>query len=121
MLRLPQWFVQSYSILFVYLLTCFAWIFFRAKNFDMAMQVINKIGSNSGWAWNTVLDKITVVKGFTLILILLTAEIIHNNVKNLQTLAIENPYFRVVSYATLMLLIAFFGTFSASAFIYFQF
>ncbi len=121
MLRLPQWFVQSYSILFVYLLTCFAWIFFRAKNFDMAMQVINKIGSNSGWAWNTVLDKITVVKGFTLILILLTAEIIHNNVKNLQTLAIENPYFRVVSYATLMLLLAFFGTFSASAFIYFQF
>jgi hypothetical protein len=54
-------------------------------------------------------------------LILLTAEIIHNNVKNLQTLAIENPYFRVVSYATLMILLAFFGTFSASAFIYFQF
>jgi hypothetical protein len=41
--------------------------------------------------------------------------------KNLQHLAIENPYFRVVSYATLVLLIAFFGTFSANAFIYFQF
>jgi alginate O-acetyltransferase complex protein AlgI len=120
-LRLPKWFINAYSMLCVYALTCFAWIFFRAENISKGWEVCAKIVSNQGWGFDTVVDKFIVFKAFGLISILLTAEIIHNNVKNLQTLAIENPYFRVVSYATLMILLAFFGTFSASAFIYFQF
>ena len=120
-LRLPQWFIQAYSMLCVFMLTSFAWIFFRAKDFTTAWQVVAKIASGEGYAWNTVIDKFVVLKGITLILILLTAEIFHNNVKNMQELAIGNPYFRVVGFATLVLLVAFFGTFSANAFIYFQF
>ena len=120
-LRFPKWFISAYSMLFVFLLTCFAWVFFRAKDFSTAWQVLHKAASGEGMAWNTVLDKLVVLKGGVLILILLSAEIAHNNVKNLQVFAIENPYFRAISYATLVLLVAFFGTFSASAFIYFQF
>jgi alginate O-acetyltransferase complex protein AlgI len=120
-LGLPKWFTNAYSMLFVYALTCFAWVFFRAKDFSTGWAVCGRVVSNEGWGLDTLTDKFIVFKAFGLILILLTAEIIHNNVKNLQTLAIENPYFRVVSYATLMILLAFFGTFSASAFIYFQF
>jgi alginate O-acetyltransferase complex protein AlgI len=120
-LHLPKWFINAYSMLCVYLLTCFAWVFFRAKDFATAWEVCGRVVHNNGWGFDTLTDKFIVFKAFGLISILLTAEIIHNNVKNLQTLAIENPYFRVVSYATLMILLAFFGTFSASAFIYFQF
>jgi alginate O-acetyltransferase complex protein AlgI len=120
-LHLPKWFTNAYSMLCVYLLTCFAWVFFRAKDFSTAWEVCGRVVHNNGWGFDTLTDKFIVFKAFGLISILLTAEIIHNNVKNLQTLAIENPYFRVVSYATLMILLAFFGTFSASAFIYFQF
>jgi alginate O-acetyltransferase complex protein AlgI len=120
-LRLPQWFINGYSIFFVFLCTCFAWIFFRAVDFATAWQVIGRITSLENFSWNSVTDKPMVVKGFLLVFILISIEIVHNNVKNLQHLAIENPYFRVVSYAILVLLVAFFGTFSANAFIYFQF
>ncbi len=120
-LRLPKWFIHAYSMLFVFMLTCFAWVFFRAKDFTTAWQVVGQIARGEGYAWNTVIDKFVVLKGIALILILLTAEIFHNNFKNMQELAIENPYFRVAGFATLVLLVAFFGTFSANAFIYFQF
>ena len=96
-LRLPQWFVGAYSMLFVYALTCFAWVFFRAKDFKTAWEVCGRVVSNEGWSFNTLTDKFIVIKAFMLIAILLTAEIVHNNVKNLQSLAIENAYFRVTS------------------------
>jgi alginate O-acetyltransferase complex protein AlgI len=120
-LRLPQWFIQTYSMLCVFTLTSFAWIFFRAKDFTTAWQIIGRIASCEGFEWHTVIDKFVVLKAIILIFILLLAEISHNQVKNLQTLAIENPFFRVVGFSTLVLLLAFFGTFSASSFIYFQF
>lgn len=120
-IRLPKWFISAYSMLFVYMFTCFAWIFFRANDFGSAWQIISKILEFDGFAWHTVSDKTNVLKGFVLIAILLTAETIHNNIKNLQTLAVENTTFRIVSFASLLWLLAFFGTFGASAFIYFQF
>jgi alginate O-acetyltransferase complex protein AlgI len=120
-LRFPKWFINTYSMATVYFFTCLAWIFFRASDFTTAWQVIKKIGSNEGWGWNTVLDKFLVFKAVMLICILLAAEIVHNNWRNLQELAVQNPVFRVAAFATLVLLVAFFGTFSASAFIYFQF
>jgi alginate O-acetyltransferase complex protein AlgI len=120
-LHLPTWLVTAYSTFIVYALTCFAWIFFRAVDFSTAKQVIVKIASLEGFSWTTVIDKFLVMKAVIMIGILLMAEWANNNVKNLQTLAIENPVFRVAAFATLILLVAFFGTFSASAFIYFQF
>ncbi len=120
-IKMPKWLQVAFDIGIVYFFTCFAWIFFRAKDFSTAVDVIKSIASLEGFSWGTVIDKFVVIKAFILILILLTAEIVHNNIKDLQQLAIENPVFRIVSFATLMLLVAFFGTFSANAFIYFQF
>ena len=120
-IKMPKWLQMAFDIGIVYFFTCFAWIFFRAKDFSTAIGVIKSIASLEGFSWGTVIDKFVVIKAFILILILLTAELIHNNIKDLQQLAIESPVFRVVSFATLMLLAAFFGTFSANAFIYFQF
>jgi D-alanyl-lipoteichoic acid acyltransferase DltB (MBOAT superfamily) len=120
-LRLPTWFISAYSIAVVYFFTCLAWVYFRAVDFKTASQVISQITHFEGFSWHTVLDKLIVMKAVVLITILLVAEICHNNFKNLQALAIENPVFRIAAFATLLMLTAFFGTFSASAFIYFQF
>ena len=120
-LRLPKWLQTGIDVAIVYSLTCFAWIFFRAPNFSIAWQVIRKCASLDGMGWNTVLDKFLVIKAAILISILLLSELMHNNLKNLQELAIQNSVFRVTAFATLLILIAFFGTFGASAFIYFQF
>ena len=88
-LRLPTWFIATYSIGMVYFFTCFAWVFFRAKDFSTAWQVIHKAAAFEGMNWATVTEKFTVIKAFLLILILLSAEIINNNVKNLQQLAVK--------------------------------
>ncbi len=120
-LRLPKWFTMAYSIACVYALTCFAWVFFRAKDFKTAWEVVGKVLSNDGWAWNTVLDKFIVLKAVFLICILLIAELINNNMKNLQELSVQNPFFRSISFSVILWLLAFFGTFGSSAFIYFQF
>lgn len=120
-LRLPKWLQTAIDVAIVYSLTCFAWIFFRAPNFSVAWQVIRKCASLDGMGWNTVLDKFLVIKAGILISILLFAELMNNNLKNLQELAIQNSAFRVTAFAALLILIAFFGTFGASAFIYFQF
>jgi D-alanyl-lipoteichoic acid acyltransferase DltB (MBOAT superfamily) len=120
-IRMPKWMQTGIDIMIVYALTCFAWIFFRAENLSTALKVIEKIGSLDGLSWDTVINKFMVVKAFVLITILLTAEMMNNNVQNLQKLALVNAPFRVVSYSILLWLIAFFGTFGSKAFIYFQF
>jgi CBS domain containing-hemolysin-like protein len=102
-------------------LTCFAWIFFRAENLSIALKVIERVCSLDGFSWDTVINKFMVVKALVLISILLVAEMMNNNLQNLQKLALVNAPFRVVSYSILLWLIAFFGTFGSKAFIYFQF
>ena len=121
-LHVPKWLQNVIDMFIVYSLTCFAWIFFRATDFSNAVSVIKRIAAMDGMLnWAAVTDKFLVVKALLLIFILITAEIVNNNVGNLQHLAIRNPYFRIVSYSFLVLVLALFGTFGAKAFIYFQF
>jgi alginate O-acetyltransferase complex protein AlgI len=120
-LHFPKWLQNAIDMAIVYFLTCFAWIFFRAQDFGTAIAVIKKIASLEGFNWGTVTDKFVIIKVFMLIAIMLFAEIINNNFINLQKLSISNPVFRVASFVSLVLLLAFFGTFGAKAFLYFQF
>ena len=120
-LHLPHFLRVGIDILIVYTLTCFAWVFFRAPNFSLAWQVIRTATSGQGMGWNTVLDKFIVIKCAILIIILIGAELIHNNIGDLQNLTVRNSVFRVASYAVLIWLISFFGTFGSGSFIYFQF
>ena len=121
MLRIPAFVRNGFSILLVYSLTCFAWIFFRAMRFDIAYAYIKGIFAFDGFAFSTVMNQFLVAKAFVLIVILLAAELANIYLTNLRQLALHNPVFRVVSYTMLALLIAFFGTFGSGAFIYFQF
>ncbi|MBI5917423.1 MAG: hypothetical protein HY842_18805 [Bacteroidetes bacterium] len=66
------------------------------------------------------MNKFIVVKGILLIGMLLTVEI--SNLKVIYgNIVMRYPAFRVASFAVLLWLIAFFGTFGSNAFIYFQF
>jgi len=119
-IRAPKFIQNALAIIIVYLLTCLAWIYFRAPTFDIAGQVIHGIVGFEGFSFGAVVNQFWVAKGFILILILLSIEIA--NLKfTFYKIVQENPVFRVVSFAGLLWLIAFFGTFGSNAFIYFQF
>ena len=120
-IRMPRFLQNGLSILIVYFFTCLAWVFFRASDISSAWFIIKRIASGDGFGWSTVINQFLVLKAVLLIAVLLAAEIINNNVTNLQKLSVNHTFFRVISLSILLWLIAFFGTFSSSAFIYFQF
>ncbi len=119
-IKIPTMVQAGINIAVVYFLTCFAWIFFRSPDFSTATQVISGIASFENFNFESIINKFWVAKGVALISMLLLVEIADIRV-NFSRLLIRNPLFRVVSFATLLWLIAFMGTFGANAFIYFQF
>ena len=127
-LRTPKPILVGINLAIVYFLTCFAWIYFRAgaPGIQMADQlptahaVISGIFSTEGWSTSEIIGKFVVLKGVLLIGALLLVELIDER-QPMWELVDNSPGFRVASFATLLWLIALFGVFSASAFIYFQF
>lgn len=126
--RAPAWAQVPFNLVIVYFLTCFAWVYFRAgapnipysEQIPTAHAVIGGIFSTVGWSAAAVINKFIVVKGFLLIGMLLCVEVI-DEYQPMWQLVDRQPVFRVASFAGLLWLIALFGVFSASAFIYFQF
>ncbi len=123
-IRVPNLLQNAIAILLVYSSTCLAWIYFRAANepndFLTANEYILKIVSLENFNFGSVINKFWVVKGFLLIGMLLLVEITNlrfTYYKIVQT----NPIFRVISFAILLWLISFMGSFGSNSFIYFQF
>ncbi len=119
-LRIPVLAQNAIAIALVYFCTCYAWIYFRAPDFDIANQVIARIASLEQFNFGSVINKFWVIKGLLLIGILLTIEIVNLRWRMYQ-LTLAHPWFRAISFAGLLWLIAFFGTFGSNSFIYFQF
>ena len=119
-LRLPVFLGRGLDMLLVYLLTCFAWIYFRSPTFAVADQVIRSVVSFENFNWASVTNKFIALRCFLLIGILLTVEVTNFRFHYAQLL-IQRPVLRLVAYACLFWLIALMGTFGASSFIYFQF
>ena len=119
-LHFPKPMQQGIDILIVYSFTCLAWIFFRAPDFDVAAAYIQGIASLENFTFGSIVNKFWVLKGFIIIGMLLFVEI--TNFKfNYSQLIQTSPAFRVVSFVIVLWAIAFFGSFGANAFIYFQF
>ena len=119
-MRLPKMGRVGINIFLVYSATCFAWIFFRATDFNNALEVINGIGKFENFTFSSIVNKFWFVKGALVIGLLLFVEIADLKF-NFSNLVKKEPIFRAVSFATVMMLIAFFGTFGSNAFIYFVF
>ena len=128
-LRAPNWVQAPVNVAIVYVLTCFAWVYFRAgapgipmsEQIPTAHAIIGGIFTTEGWNTGQVLNKFIVAKGFLLIGVLLAVELYDEYAQPLWQLVRERPTFRVASFASVLWLVALFGVFSASAFIYFQF
>lgn len=128
LIRMPKVVDDGIAIAAVYSLTLLAWVYFRSgsigqaggDSFGTANQVIAGIVSLEGFGFEAVINKFQVIKGFLLIGILLTAEITNARFR-WNELQAGNPLWRLATFAVLLWLIAFFGTFGENAFIYFQF
>lgn len=116
-IKVPDWPVQIVSILLVFSLTSFAWIFFRAPDFDTAIKIILKILSFDNFNIFYIPQKFHVLKVFLLIFILIIIEIIHS----INNKIFDNPVVNVVSIPIILWSILLFGTFAGNSFIYFQF
>jgi alginate O-acetyltransferase complex protein AlgI len=103
--------------IFVFLLICTTWIFFRAQNLEQALLILKKIfiKISIGNTLQTPFNSIEMVFSILLILGLLFSE-----KKGLKIPIEYNLYFWIYFFASIAF-IYFFGIFSQTQFIYFQF
>jgi alginate O-acetyltransferase complex protein AlgI len=106
-----------------FLLTAFAWIFFRSDSIEHAMNYISTIFSNSLIA---IPDIFVMKKAFGLLFIIIGFFIIEWMGREQQyalqiTSIIKKSYMRIICYYIVAAFIIWFGNFGNNQFIYFQF
>jgi D-alanyl-lipoteichoic acid acyltransferase DltB (MBOAT superfamily) len=119
-LWIPNWLNNWLLMAVVFTFTCVAWVFFRASSAYEAWDILGRIVSLDGINPGSIRNKILVGKSFLVIGLLLVAEEANRRVP-LQPLLLRSPAFCVVSFATMLWLIALLGVFGSNQFIYFQF
>jgi len=108
------------NILFVFILFCFAAIFFRSNNLHDSLLIIKTIIHFDDYSFSAVTQKFHVIKGMMLIIFLIICEgvSVWFNTKNFIN---NHPNITMIWTAFILVLISLFGTFGNNAFIYFQF
>jgi len=120
--RIFPHFKEFFAILKTYLLTVFAWIFFRAESLEHAFEYVIGIFSNSIFQYPNIASP--EVKGLMLILIIF---IVFEWFGRQSSYAIQNMVsrLRIINYLLVLVLLSciyFYGNFNSSyEFIYFQF
>jgi alginate O-acetyltransferase complex protein AlgI len=125
---LPTWLYAGISIAVVYTLTLLAWVYFRSgsiglaggDSFGTANMILTTIAEGRDFSFASIINKFQLIKGVLLIGIMLSIELTNPWVR-WNTVQLQRPVFRLVIFAILLWLIAFFGSFGANSFIYFQF
>ena len=108
------------QISITFLLTCFAWIFFRANSIDDALLIVEKIFSSQGSLF--IENPSMIIYSFLAIFILFFVEMKQEYYKgNFSFTKNSNWLIRNLSYAFLLILIFLIGVFDGGQFIYFQF
>jgi len=119
--HVPQLVVRGLSIGLVFGLTCLAWTFFRAQSCQDALFIIRKIAAFDGMGLKDVAFRFETIKCLMLLTLLIGLETLSLQIPNFQTKLAARPWRLVASGACVVWLLAFFGTFGGSSFIYFQF
>jgi alginate O-acetyltransferase complex protein AlgI len=108
------------QIFTTYILTCFAWIFFRANNINDAFLIIKKIFSPAGTIYSESASML--VYSFTAIIFLFLVEFKKEYFNNLFSISgNDNWLVRKLYYIFLIVVILLIGVFDGGQFIYFQF
>lgn len=126
--RLPPVLVGGVEMAVVYSLTLLAWVYFRSgsiglaggNSFATAHALLGGIGSGEGFSAGAVINKFQAIKGVVLIGILLGIEVSNRRFRWNER-QVDQPILRMLLFAGLIWLTAFFGTFGSNSFIYFQF
>jgi alginate O-acetyltransferase complex protein AlgI len=111
---------QFFEIIITFILSCFAWIFFRANNIKGAFIIIKKISTFKGPIF---FDQLSIIVYplfgiFLLLFVELKQEYYGGSFSFLNN---KNWIFRYLSYSFLIILILLIGVFDGGQFIYFQF
>jgi D-alanyl-lipoteichoic acid acyltransferase DltB (MBOAT superfamily) len=118
-IRFPKLFLVA-QIFTKFMLSCFAWIFFRANNVDDAVTIIRKIASFKGPIF--IENPSIMIFSIIGISILLFVEIKKEFYKDgFSFFNNERWIIRNLSYTTIIILILIMGVFDGGEFIYFQF
>lgn len=106
---------------FTFLLTCFAWIFFRANSISDSFEIIHRIFYNHGPLF--IGDGRTISYGLTFLFLVFCAEAAqeYRLFNNFSLFHHPNRRVRFATYVSLSLIILLFGVFDGGQFIYFQF
>lgn len=104
-----------------FLLTCFAWIFFRANSISDSFEIIHRIFYNHGSLF--IGDGRTISYGVTFLFLVFCAEAVqeYRLFNNFSLFHHSNYVVRLATYVSLSLIILLFGVFDGGQFIYFQF
>ncbi len=110
-------FRDGFNILITFILTCFAWVFFRAENVSVAAEYIGSIFDYSLFTF----PKSFPFKEFSLILTLLVIEWFNRTQEHGLEVERYKPWIRRALYVLVIYLIARYANFGNNEFIYFQF
>jgi alginate O-acetyltransferase complex protein AlgI len=116
----PKVFLAVASTVFVFAFTCLAWIFFRATTLQDALLIIRKIIVWDGAGLSSPPMKFQIAKGATLIALVYLCEAISFRF-SFKTFFEKHPIIAMFAAAAIVWSLAFLGTYSGNAFIYFQF
>ena len=107
-------------MIIVFLLTCFSRIFFRSNDFDSAFEMIKGVFAFNDMSFGHLPNKFVIIKYLGLVSILMILEYVHQS-NNFEELVLKSPAFKIITFSAILWMIALFGTFSDSQFIYIQF
>lgn len=114
------WLNHLLQVIITFMLSCFAWVFFRANNTTDAIAIIKKISTFEGSIF--VENPSMMIYSFFGIFILLFVELKKEFYKGEYSfLSNKNWIVRNLSYAILIIIILLIGVFDGGQFIYFQF
>lgn len=117
-LKLPRRIGKLWNILIVFILTNFAWVFFRANSIDNAFEIIHKVFTEQGALF---IDASVFAVGLLSLFILLLKDLKDEFQLRLNLLHSTNVVVRYVSAIVLIAFIVSMGVLDGGQFIYFQF
>jgi alginate O-acetyltransferase complex protein AlgI len=119
-LRLPRWLHTAVAMLGVFTLTCFAWIFFRAQDLDVAATIIGKLCDVD--AYDLTPHLLSAQLALTIVMVTLVLGVdTASKIEPIKATYVRHPWLRFAGILGMFQTILLFGAFTGSPFIYFQF
>ena len=119
-LRLPPWVRTALAMLSVFVLTCFAWIFFRAPDIAVAAVIIDKLFDVSGYTVTSGLVSAPLVLTVGMVAVVLGVDMA-SKIAPITAWYERHLVLRCAGILAMFQTILLFGAFTGARFIYFQF